>query len=105
MRWIKFISTATPSIFLFLFLFPLLIGLGPDKVQAQGEDRGEDMAEITDAGSEASQNASFIEFKHDHLSVKVQDISLKELLEEIARQGDLTLMVNTSLQERVTLLY
>lgn len=41
-----------------------------------------------------------IELKHDHLTVKVPDISLTELLEEIALQGDLTPMVNTSLKEK-----
>lgn len=95
MRWIKFISKAALS----LFLFHLLIGLSPDNVQVRAEDR----AEITDAGTEISKNVSFIDLKHDHLSVKVQDILLKEILEEIARQGGIALRVYASMEERVTL--
>jgi len=80
-----------------IFLLTLLIGLNRNNVKA------EDKIEITAARRVTSPNVFLIVLEHDHLTVKVQDILLKELLEEIARLGDLTLMVNTSLKERVTL--
>ncbi len=78
-------------------LLTLLIGLNPNKARA------EDKAETTDARTVVSQNIPLIKLKHDHLTVQVEDISLKELIEEIARRGDLTLSVHTSLKEMVTL--
>ncbi len=91
-KWKKLINIATVGLFLVL----LLIGLNRNKALAG------DRVEIKDARAVASQNVSFIELKHDHLSVKVQDISLRELLEEIARQGGMPLEVNTSLEENIT---
>lgn len=80
-----------------IFLLTLLIGINRNKAQA------EEKVEITDARRVASPNVFLIVLEDDHLTLKVQDILLKELLEEVARIGDLTLMVNTSLKERVTL--
>ncbi len=95
MSRIKLIRVAA----LILFLLAFFIGPSPGKVQSWAED----WAKNTDSRTEASQNVSFIQLANDHLSVKVQDMSLKELLEEIANQSDLTLEVKTSLKERVTL--
>ena len=92
MKLIRIINVAILGI----FLLTLLIGLNRNNVKA------EDKVEITAARRVTSPNVFLIVLEHDHLTVKVQDVSLKELLEEIARIGDLTLMVNTSLKERVT---
>jgi hypothetical protein len=44
-----------------------------------------------------------VQFADNHLTVKVKDISLVWLLQEIARQSGLTLEYNGSLDERVTI--
>ncbi len=62
---------------------------------------------ITQAGApkattEHSQEFSTIRFVNDRLSVNVEEIALRELLREIARQSGLTVMVSGSLEDRVT---
>ena len=92
MRWIELIRVAT----LVICLMTLLIGLNRNKARA------EDKVEIKAARHVVSPDVSLIELKYEHLTVKVKEILLKELLSEIAYQGDLTVVVNTSLKERVT---
>lgn len=65
--------------------------------------RAEDTLKAKGAKTNPSQRAHFIQFDNDQLTVKVKDVSLKELLEEIARQGDLTLVLSGSLEEQITI--
>ncbi len=94
-KLIKLINVTTES----LFILILLIVLSCTIVQAQAEDT----AETTEAMTETSPRASFIHFENDCLTVKVQDISLKELLNEIARQSGIILTLYSSLEERITI--
>ena len=59
--------------------------------------QAEDKLKITEAETQPSQGARFIQFVNEQLTVKVKDVSLQELLEEIARQGSLTLVLSGSL--------
>ncbi len=93
MKLIRIINLAIWGI----FLLTLLIGLNRISVKA------DDKVEVTAARRMTSPKVFLIVFEQNHLTVKVQDVLLKELIEEIAHIGDLTLMVNTSLKERVTL--
>jgi len=57
----------------------------------------------TSAQAQSSQGARTIQFVNNHLTVNVKDISLAGLLQEIARQSDLTLVCKESLDERITI--
>lgn len=70
MKLIKLINLATEG----LFILILLIVLSCTIAQAQVEDT----AKITEAMTENHPSASFIHFENDRLTVKVQDISLKD---------------------------
>lgn len=65
--------------------------------------QGEDAHKATEVQTQPSQGARFIQFVNDQLTVKVKDVSLQELLEEIARQGGLTLVLSGSLADRITI--
>jgi len=91
----KLINVTTESLFIVILLFVLSCSI----VQAQAEDT----AETTEAMTVTSPRASFIHFENDCLTVKVQDISLKELLNEIARQTGIILTLYSSLEERITI--
>ncbi len=65
--------------------------------------QAEDKLKITEAETQPSQGARFIQFVNDQLTVKVEHVSLQELLEEIARQGGLTLVLSGSLADRITI--
>jgi hypothetical protein len=56
--------------------------------------QGEDAPKATEGQAQPSQGARFIQFVNDQLTVKAEDVSLQELLEEIARQGSLTLVLS-----------
>ncbi len=64
--------------------------------------QGEDAHKATEVQTQPSQGARFIQFVNDQLTVKAEDVSLQELLEEIARQGSLTLVLSGSLADRIT---
>jgi len=64
--------------------------------------QAEDTLKATEVQTQPSQGARFIQFVNDQLTVKVKDVSLQELLEEIARQGGLTLVLSGSLADRIT---
>jgi hypothetical protein len=66
---------------------------------------------ITQAGNEldaaearttTAEGPRLVEFADDLLTVDVRDVSLKELLQEVARQGGLTIMMDGSIDERMT---
>ncbi len=65
--------------------------------------QAKDKLKITEAETQPSQSARFIQFVNDQLTVKVKDVSLQELLEGIARQGGLTLVLSGSLEDRITI--
>ncbi len=65
--------------------------------------RAEDALNATDVQTQPSKGVRFIQFVNDQLTVKVKDVSLQELLEEIARQGSLTLVLSGALEERITI--
>jgi hypothetical protein len=65
--------------------------------------QGEDAPKATEGQAQPSQGARFIQFVNDQLTVKAEDVSLQELLEEIARQGSLTLVLSGSLADRITI--
>ena len=57
----------------------------------------------TKAQSQLPQSARFIQFANDLLTVKVKDLPLKELLQEIARQSGLSVVDSGSLDNKVTI--
>ena len=65
--------------------------------------QAEDKLKITEAETQPSQGGRFIQFVNEQLTVKVKDVSLQELLEGIARQSDLTLVLSGSLEDRITI--
>ncbi len=64
--------------------------------------QAEDTAKTRAAKTQPLQSAHYIQFANDLLSVKLQDVSLREVLQEIARQGGLTLVPSGSLEYRIT---
>ncbi len=62
-----------------------------------------DEVKITEAKTRPTQGARVIHFANDHLTVKVQDVSLHELLQEIARQTGLAIVLSGSLEDRITI--
>ena len=65
--------------------------------------RAEDVLKTTEATAQPSQSACFIQFSNDLLTVNVQDVPLKELLDEIARQSGLSVVGSGSLDEKITI--
>jgi len=65
--------------------------------------RPEDVDKTTKAQTHPSQGARFIQFANDLLTVKLQDVSLKELFQEIAHQGGLSIVAYGSLDEKITI--
>jgi len=63
----------------------------------------ENKPKTTDTQTQPSQSARVIHFANDHLTVKVQDVSLHELLQEIARQSGLTIVLSGSLEDPITI--
>ncbi len=64
--------------------------------------QAEDTAKTRTAKTQPLQSVHYIQFANDLLSVEVQDVSLREVLQEIARQGGLTLVPSGSLEDRIT---
>ena len=65
--------------------------------------RAEEVLKTMEAQTQPSQSASFIQFANDLLTVNVQDVPLKELLEEISRQGGLCVVGSGSLDDKITI--
>jgi len=65
--------------------------------------RPEGVDKTTNAKTHPSKSARFIQFANDLLTVKVQDMSLKELFQEIAHQGGLSIVAYGSLDEKITI--
>ncbi len=65
--------------------------------------QAEDKRKTTDAKTQPTQSARVIHFANDHLTVKVQDVSLQELLQEIARQRGLALVLPGSFEDPITI--
>ncbi len=65
--------------------------------------QAEETLKTTVAQTQPFQGAHAIEVANDLLTVKVRDVSLRELLEGIARQSDLTLVLSGSLEDRITI--
>ena len=65
--------------------------------------RAEDVLKTTEAQTRPSQSARFIQISNDLLTVHVQDVPLKELLQEIARQSGLSVVGPGSLNEKITI--
>ncbi len=65
--------------------------------------QAENKLKTTDAETQPSQSARVIHFANDHLTVKVVDVSLHELLQEIARQSGLTIVLSGSPEDWVTI--
>ena len=64
--------------------------------------QAQDALGVADASAHPSVVPHNIQFAHDRLTVNVKDVSVRGLLEEIARQSDLTLVLHGSLQARIT---
>ena len=62
-----------------------------------------DKLKTTKAQTQPSQSASFIQFANDLLTVEAQDVPLKELLDEIARQSGLSVVGFGSLDDDITI--
>ncbi|MCP4264042.1 MAG: hypothetical protein GY777_00445 [Candidatus Brocadiaceae bacterium] len=92
---IKLINLTTESLFILIFLIVLSCTIAQAKVK--------DTAKSTEAMTETPLSASIIHFENDRLTVKVQNISLKELLNEIARQSGIILTLYSSPEERITI--
>ena len=65
--------------------------------------QAEDTLKAREARTHTSQGSRLIQFADDHLTVTAQDVSLRALLQEIARQSGFTLVRYGSLDERMTL--
>ncbi len=65
--------------------------------------QAEDTLKAREARTHISQGSRLIQFADDHLTVTAQDVSLRALLQEIARQSGFTLVRYGSLDERMTL--
>ena len=65
--------------------------------------QAEDVLKTTEAKIRPSQSALSIQFANDLVTVKVHDVPLKELLEEIARQSGLSIVRSGSLDDRITI--
>lgn len=65
--------------------------------------QAENKLKTTDAETQPSQSARVIHFANDLLTVKVQDVSLQELLQEIARQSGLAIVLSGSLEDPITI--
>ena len=74
-----------------IFTFPANITLAEDGLKA------------TKAKTQQSQSALSVQFGNDLLSVKAKDVPLKELIDEIARQSDLSVEGSGILEDRVTI--
>ena len=61
------------------------------------------MDKTTKAQTKPLQSTRFIQFANDLLTVKVQDMSLKELFQEIAHQGGLSIIAYGLLDEKITI--
>lgn len=65
--------------------------------------QAEDTLKATEGMTHTSQGSRSIQFADDHLTVKIQDVSLREILQEIARRSGFTLVRYGSLDEPMTL--
>ena len=65
--------------------------------------RAEDVLKTTEVQTQPSQSAHFIQFADGLLTVKVKDVSLNELLDEISRQSGLSVVGSGSLHDRITI--
>ncbi len=65
--------------------------------------QAEEVLKTTEVQTQPSESARLIQFANDLLTVNVKDVSLKELLQEIARQSGLSVVGSGSLDERVTI--
>ncbi len=65
--------------------------------------RAEHVLKTTKAQTQPSQGARLTQFANDLLTVMVQDVSLKELLQEISCQSGLSIVGSGSLDERITI--
>jgi len=66
-------------------------------------NHAEETPKIAATQNRHSQKARIIQFSNDRLTLNIEDISLTELLEEIARQSGLSVMSYKSLEEKVTI--
>lgn len=64
--------------------------------------QAESLPRTTRAEVRPSHSAPFVRFADERLTVKVQDITLRELLQEIARESGLTLVLLSALPDRMT---
>ena len=64
--------------------------------------RAEDVLK-TEAQTRPSQSARFIQFANDVLTVKVQNVPLNELLQEVSRQSGLSVVGSGSLDDKITI--
>ncbi len=62
-----------------------------------------DTLSVAYATTHRSQGSHSIKFVNDRLSVKVHEVALRELLQEIARQSGLSVMFSGPLEDRVSL--
>jgi hypothetical protein len=80
-----------------------LLYLSASLIFLSGVTQAKDREKAPIAQTQPSQGARIIQFANDHLTVKVKDISLAVLLQDIARQSGLTLEYKGSLDERITI--
>ena len=62
-----------------------------------------DTLRMTEGQGQSSPSGVFVHFADDHLPVKARDVPLRKLLEEIARQSGLTLVLRDALEDDITI--
>jgi hypothetical protein len=65
--------------------------------------QAEDVPKATKTRAQQSQSALFIQFDNDLLTVKAEGVPLQELLQEIARQSDLSIEGSGLLEDKITI--
>jgi type II secretory pathway component GspD/PulD (secretin) len=65
--------------------------------------QAEDVAKATKPQTQQSQRALSVQFDNDLLTVKAEDVPLQEVLQEIARQSDLSVEGSRLLEDKITI--
>lgn len=65
--------------------------------------QAEDVLKATKTQTQQSQRALSVQFDNDFLTVKAEDVPLQEVLQEIARQSDLSVEGSGLLEDKITI--
>lgn len=89
-----------------LRLFTLsLLGLTVNLLFSSTVTQAEDILKATGAKTQPSQSGAFVYFVDDRLTVMARDVSVHELLLEIAHQTGLTVVLSDPLEDRISVAF